>query len=139
MSTPRPAPGLLALAEAMKARMTHLGLTAIEVGARGGPSRTGMREIFEGNRIPRKATLDKIDTVLGWRAGTALAVLNEQQQPPAADECLELADQNRLGIIRSRLVALRKEHHKLAEHHHEQADQIDTLLELLDAAIRTAN
>lgn len=116
--------------------MTYLELTTIEVGARGGPSRTGMREIFEGNRIPRKATLDKIDLVLGWPAGTAQDILSEERQPPEADEWLELVDQNHLGLVRSRLVALRREHTRLGDYHREQAEQIGQLVDILDTHIR---
>ncbi|MGD9622314.1 MAG: hypothetical protein AB7G47_20010 [Mycolicibacterium sp.] len=136
MSDPHPTPGLLALAEAMKARMAYLSLTTIEVSARGGPSRTGMREIAEGNRIPRKATLDKIDKVLGWPAGTARAILNEERSAPAADEWLELVDQNQLGLVRSRIVTLRREHQRLGEYHHEQAEQLGSVVEILDTYIR---
>jgi hypothetical protein len=131
-----PSPGLLALAEAMKARIEAMELTTLEIAARGGPGRSALREIINARREPRPFTLDSLDKVLCWPAGLAKDVLEEKCPPPDAFEWLDTPDNNRLGMIRSHLVALRKEHYTLSERHKDRGDLIGELLDLIDAERR---
>jgi hypothetical protein len=124
--------GLAVLAEAMKSRMDYLGLTIADVGVRGGPQRGAMREILNARRMPRRSTLHEIDTVLGWPKGVAYEVLHEQRPAPEADEWLDLPDENRLGLMRSHLLQMRKDHQRLSRVLEQQGDAIAELLELID-------
>lgn len=124
--------GLTALAKAIQERMDVLGLTIQAVGDRGGPKRAAMREVINGRRVPRKSTLVEIDRVLGWPAGLSQDVLDEKVPAPGPTEWLELPDQNRIGLVRSHLVTMRKEHSQLTDFHRERVDVIDQLLELID-------
>ncbi|WP_157680477.1 helix-turn-helix domain-containing protein [Mycobacterium dioxanotrophicus] len=131
MDDPSPA-GLISLASAIQARMDILGLTIQEIGDRGGPKRAAMRELINARRVPRKSTLIEIDRVLGWPAGLCKDVLEGNTSAPAPTDWLELPDQNRIGLVRSQLVTLRKEHSQLVDFHRERVEQIDGLLDLLD-------
>lgn len=124
--------GLDALAEAIQKRMEVLGLTIQAVGDRGGPKRAAMRELINARRVPRKSTLVEIDRVLGWPAGLSQDVLDEKVTAPEPTEWLELPDQNRIGVVRSHLVTLRKEHSQLTDYHRERVELIDQLLEMID-------
>lgn len=132
MSDARSDAGLGALAEAMKARIEYLGLTQLEIGDRGGPQRAAIREILERRRVPRRSTLDKIDLVLGWPSGVAHDLLEQNRPVPAPDEWIDLADQNHLGVVRARLLAMRKEHYRLSVQHQRSGDDLSELIDLLD-------
>jgi hypothetical protein len=124
--------GLHALAEAMKARIDHLGLTSLEINDRGGPSRGALREILNARRVPRKSTLADIDLVLGWPTGVAQELLDGSRTAPEPDQWLHLPDENRLGLIRSRLFHLRKEHHRISDTHQQFGQVISDLLQLIE-------
>ncbi|WP_454793757.1 hypothetical protein [Mycolicibacterium lutetiense] len=130
--------GLAALAEAIQERMDVLGLTIQAVGDRGGPKRAAMRELINARRVPRKSTLVEIDRVLGWPAGLSQEVLEEKVAAPDPTDWLELPDQNRIGLVRSHLVTLRKEHSQLTDYHRERVEVIDKLLELIDQELGTS-
>lgn len=136
MTDPGEHPGLGALAEAMRARIEHLGLTQLEIGDRGGPQRAAIREILETRRLPRSTTLAKIDVVLGWPEGTARGLLDQTREIPAPDEWIDLADQNRLGVVRSGLLQLRKDHYRLSDHYKHAGDELTALINLLDEHTR---
>lgn len=112
--------------------MDVLALTIQEIGDRGGPKRAAMRELINARRVPRKSTLIEVDRVLGWPAGLCQDVLEGNRPAPAATDWLELPDQNRIGLVRSHLVTLRKEHSHLTDFHRERVELIDELLDLLD-------
>lgn len=117
----------------MKARIEALNLTTLEIGARGGPGRGALREILNARRVPRKSTLEEIDVVLGWPPGVAKDILDGRREAPDPHEWLDLPAENRLGLLRSGLVHLRKEHYRLSESHRETAEMIGDMLDLLDA------
>lgn len=127
-----PTQGLLELASGIRDRIEELGLTTLEIGDRGGPQRGALREILNARRVPRRSTLCSIDQVLGWPVGTALDILEERRGAPAPDEWLEGPAENRLGLVRSRLVHQRKEHLRLAEAHNAYAEELTALVDLID-------
>lgn len=127
-----PPPGLVELANGIRDRIDRLGLTTLEIGDRGGPQRGALREILNARRIPRRSTLASIDEVLGWPAGTSQAILDEERAAPGPDEWLDGPDENRLGLVRSKLVHQRKEHLRLAEAHSAYAEEISALVDLID-------
>lgn len=129
---PSPPPGLVELANGIRDRIDRLGLTTLEIGDRGGPQRGALREILNARRTPRRSTLASIDEVLGWPAGTAQAILDGKRAAPGADEWLDGPDENRLGLVRSKLVHQRKEHLRLAEAHSAYADELTALVDLID-------
>ncbi|APA78457.1 hypothetical protein BB737_16675 [Mycobacterium avium subsp. hominissuis] len=131
MTTQEPG-GLAALAEAMKARMAHLDLNIADVGKRGGPQRGAMREILYARRRPRVSTLQEIDKVLGWPEGLAEDILHERCDPPAPDEWGDLPDENRLGLVRSQLLQMRKDNQRMTRALEQQGHTITELLELVD-------
>lgn len=127
-----PTQGLLELANGIRDRIEVLGLTTLEIADRGGPQRGALREILNARRVPRRSTLCSIDQVLGWPVGTALDILEERRGAPAPDEWLEGPSENRLGLVRSRLVHQRKEHLRLAEAHSAYAEELTALVDLID-------
>ena len=124
--------GISVLAEAIKARMEYLDLPILEVGDRGGPQRGAMREILNARRVPRRSTLSELDTVLGWPKGLAQEILDGTTPPPQPDEWPYLPDENRLGLVRSQLVQMRKDNLRMSQALAEQSDTISELLGLID-------
>lgn len=122
-----------ALAQAMKDRIQVLNLTAVEIAKRGGPARTSLKDFLNARRTPREPTLEAIDRVLGWPAGLSKGLLDQTHDLPDPHAWLDLPDQNRLGLLRSNLIALRKEHYRLSEKHRHNGDLIGQLLSMLDA------
>lgn len=120
------------LAEAMKARMDYLGLTIADVGVRGGPQRGAMREILNARRVPRRSTCHEVDTVLGWPKGLAYELLTEERSAPKPDEWLDLPDENRLGLMRSHLLQMRKDNQRLGRAIEQHGNTIAELLELIE-------
>lgn len=116
----------------MKARMAHLDLNIADVGKRGGPQRGAMREILYARRRPRVSTLQEIDKVLGWPEGLAEDILHERCDPPAPDEWGDLPDENRLGLVRSQLLQMRKDNQRMTRALEQQGHTITELLELVD-------
>lgn len=114
--------------------MEYLGFTIADVGERGGPQRGAMREILNARRTPRRSTLQEVDTVLGWPKGLAQEVLHQQRQPPEPDEWLDLPDENRLGLMRSHLLQMRKDNQRLTRVLQQQGDTLAEMLELIDNA-----
>ena len=114
--------------------MDYLGLTTLEVGDRGGPKRAALRAILNARRMPRRSTLAELDTVLGWPAGLAQDLLDEQCDVPAADEWLELPEENKLGLVRARLVQLRKEQYRISQTLEQHGHLIGELIDLIDEA-----
>ncbi len=69
--------GLLALAEAVKARRAELGLTHEDVLAADGPSGVTLTKIESAKGSPPRAlTLKRLDTALQWEPGSAARVLS---------------------------------------------------------------
>lgn len=78
--------GAQRLAEAVKRRRTHLGLSQGALAFHGGPSVVTVGEIERakaGNIQP--LTLAGLDTALGWKPGTASAILHDNAPPAAPD------------------------------------------------------
>lgn len=122
----------MALASAMKARIDALGLSAVEIANRGGPQRGALREIIKARRLPRKSTLADIDAVLGWPAGTAKDILDQKASPPDPNEYAASSAENRIGVVRARLLQLVKDHRRMSQTHSETAELIAELIDLLD-------
>lgn len=131
-SVESPTQGLLQLAAGIRERIEVLGLTTLEIGDRGGPQRGALREILNARRTPRRSTLSSIDQVLGWPAGTAQDILDQRRPAPDPGEWLEGPAENRLGLVRSRLVHQRKEHLRLADAHNAYAEELTALVDLID-------
>lgn len=116
----------------MKARIDALGLSAVEIANRGGPQRGALREIIKARRLPRKSTLADIDAVLGWPAGTAKDILDQKASPPDPNEYPASTTENRIGVVRARLLQLVKDHRRMSQTHSETAELIAELIDLLD-------
>lgn len=112
--------------------MEHLELNITDIGKRGGPQRGAMREILYARRKPRISTLLGIDKVLGWPEGLAHDIMNEVCDPPGPDEWLDLPDENRLGLVRSQLLQMRKDNQRMTRTLEQQGNTIAELLELVD-------
>lgn len=65
------------LAAAVKDRRAHLGLTQIQVWDAGGPSNSTLTAIEGATQsVISTVTLQRLDTGLGWAAGTAVRILS---------------------------------------------------------------
>jgi len=72
-----------ALATAVRARRTELGLSQAAVQAAGGPSEIVLSRIESNTQPrPRADTLHKLDIALAWRRGTSLAITSGASGPP---------------------------------------------------------
>ena len=74
------------LADAVKARRHHLGLTPDGMKAAGGPSTSVLSQIENAYDNNYSApTLAKLDRALGWPAGTAAALWEGGELPPSPE------------------------------------------------------
>lgn len=65
---------------------THDGLTDVRIYDRGGPANTTMTKVRNGElATPLPKTLEKFDDGLGWKKGSAYALLWRGEQPTARD------------------------------------------------------
>ncbi|MBU8826467.1 helix-turn-helix domain-containing protein [Mycolicibacterium goodii] len=72
-----------ALARAVRARRTDLGLSQAAVAASGGPSDFVISRIENNDEPrPRPDTLRKLDRALRWEAGTSQAIVASGEAPP---------------------------------------------------------
>jgi hypothetical protein len=82
------------LADTVRARMSELhGRTQQEVHAKGGPARQTVRNILEvTGSTPRKDTLTRLDTGLGWMPDSAYDVLWHGKPPRPIEDEPQLSD-----------------------------------------------
>ncbi|MBT0568628.1 hypothetical protein [Williamsia sp. CHRR-6] len=81
-------PPLAFLADAVTTRRRALGLTRIDLHGAGGPSDSTMSRIENptvSTAYPRPSTLDRLDTALRWKAGSAAGCLDLRVPTPLED------------------------------------------------------
>lgn len=84
-----------ALATAVRARRTDLGLSQAAVAACGGPSDFVISRIENNDEPrPRPDTLRKLDRALRWESGTAQAIVASGEAPPASPRVRVRANRN---------------------------------------------
>lgn len=75
--------GRRALAKAFDDWYSSSGLNQGQVAAAGGPSTTTQTKVRQDDGPISRQTLNQLDYVTGWPAGTAARILGGQQQAPA--------------------------------------------------------
>lgn len=131
--------GLIALGRAVEDRISWLGWTYQEVQDRGGLGRAALRELINGRRAPRMRSLSELDDILGWPKDTAVGVLQERITAPTSDMWPEGPNQYKIGVLRSGLMKLSRDHDQISHQVQTNAETLREYIAVLDELRRDKN
>ncbi|TQN27499.1 helix-turn-helix protein [Haloactinospora alba] len=97
-----------ALADALDARLDHLGLTLNQLCDRAGIRYETLRAIRKGESRPQRRTVRKLDRALGWDPGQTERILNGSPPPDESPE-VRYVDSTEMEILRANLPEERRE------------------------------